>query len=262
MRCELISEIASNHGGDLDLACDLIRQCAEAGADTVKVQSYQTRHLNPADPQFAWLRQAEISDDAHVRLKACCEANHVRFLTTVFHEDRVPFLASLGLTHLKIGSGEAMRRPLIDAVAAYPWHVYVSTGLATLNEIAYAVKMLGNRLTLMHTVSEYPTPLERVNLPRIAWLREKFGVPVGYSDHTQGRTACNAALYFGVAAIEKHLTRPLRNGGVRENVWDACPNSFTVIRMDRDQYEQMMKPHPMDHDRKDRPYVGRWAYGE
>jgi N,N'-diacetyllegionaminate synthase len=257
MRCELIAELASNHGGDLDLACDLIRQCAEAGADTTKFQSFQVKHLNPADPQFAWLQQAELSDDAHVRLKACCEANHVRFLTTVFHEDRVPFLASLGLTHIKIGSGEAMRRPLIDAVAAYPWHVYVSTGLATLNEIAYAVKMLRKRLTLMHCVSKYPTPLNEVNLPRMAWLREKFGVPVGYSDHARALCASTYAILRGATAIEKHITTKLR-----PQEWAMEPRHIEILYSNVETMERMMTQHPMDHDRKDRPYVGRWAYGE
>jgi N,N'-diacetyllegionaminate synthase len=257
MRCELIAELASNHGGDLDLACDLIRQCAEAGADTVKVQSYQTRHLNPADPQFAWLRQAELSDDAHEQLMRCCDDYRVKFLTTVFHEDRVPFLASLGLTHLKIGSGEAMRRPLIDAVAAYPWHVYVSTGLATLNEIAYAVKMLGNRLTLMHTVSQYPTPLDHANLPRIAWLREKFGVPVGYSDHTVGLDASMAAMCMGADVVEKHFSP---TNGPRESAWDLGPINLVLLANFRDDVTAMMTPRSMDHDRKDRPFIGRWDF--
>ena len=256
MRCGIVAELASNHGGDIDLACEMVRQCAEAGADTVKFQSFTVAHLAPTDPQYEWFHRSELSDAAHERLLRCCEDHRVRFLTTAFHEDRIPFLASLGLDTIKIGSGEAMKRALIDAVAAHPWRVYLSTGLATVQEIAYAVKVLGGRLTLFHCVSQYPTPLDQVNLCRISWLRERFGVRVGYSDHTTGLDACRAAMAVGAEVVEKHFSV---FGGPRAQEWDMWSGSLAKLCEFRETLAKMTTLRPMGNVAQGRPYVGRWS---
>ncbi len=113
---EIICEIASNHGGDMHLAEAFIEGCAEAGADWVKFQSYQVATLRPDDPQREWLAKAELSDADHETLMKACDKAHVKFLTTAFHHSRVPFLASLGLQTIKIGSGEANEPSLYEAV--------------------------------------------------------------------------------------------------------------------------------------------------
>ena len=104
MPVELIAETSSNHGGDLSLAKEFIHAFAEAGADWIKFQTTRVKHLRPDDPQYEWFTKAELSDQAHVELKAECEQAGVKFLTTVYHADEVPFLASLGLEAIKIGS--------------------------------------------------------------------------------------------------------------------------------------------------------------
>jgi N,N'-diacetyllegionaminate synthase len=262
IRTELVVELASNHGGRADVRQQMIQHAAEAGANVCKFQSYQTKHLDPADPQYAWLKQAELSDADHVAAMRECEQAGVRFLTTVFHEDRVPFLAGLGLDAIKIGSGEAMRVPLLEAVAAYPWHVYISTGLATAEELDRVVAIMQNgdppRLTLMHTVSEYPTLLDRANMARIAWLKERFGVPVGYSDHTEKLYAPCLALALGVPVLEVHMSRP---SWPRYQRWDRTPEMLSWIAQYRDQVGMLMRLHPMCRGGQGRPYVGRWARG-
>jgi N,N'-diacetyllegionaminate synthase len=260
-RTTICAELASNHGGDPAMRRIMIQAAADAGAGVVKFQSYSVSHLSPADPQYGWLKQAELSDADHVAALRECKAAGVRFLTTVFHEDRVPFLAGLGLDAIKIGSGEAMRLPLLEAVAAYPWHVYVSTGLATADELDRVVAIMQNgdppRLTLMHTVSEYPTQLGRVNMARIAWLHERFGVPVGYSDHTDGIYAPCVALALGVPMLEIHLSRP---SWPRCQAWDRSPQMLQTIAEYRDMVGAMMRLHPMCRDARERPYVGRWNW--
>ena len=256
MRVPVIAELSSSHGGDLDLACRLIEQCAEVGADTIKFQSYQVRHLARTDPQYAWFEQAELSDDAHERLMRCCQRHQVRFLTTVFHQDRVPFLAGLGLTQIKIGSGEAMWRRLIDAVAEHPWEVLMSTGLATVQELSHAVRVLGSRAILLHCVSEYPTPVQHVNLCRIPWLRERFGVRVGYSDHTSGVSAPSAAMAVGAEVVEIHVADP---SGPRFKEWDRSLEELIKLVDFRDDLARMMTLRPMGNPEGERPFVGRWT---
>src|SRR5882724_8764760 len=114
MPAQLICELATSHGGDIALAKEMIQRCVEAGAHWVKFQSFQVKHLRPGDPQADWLKQSELSDDAHHELIAACQEAGVKFLSTVFTADRVPFLASLGLEAIKIGAAEASEAQLVD----------------------------------------------------------------------------------------------------------------------------------------------------
>src|SRR5687768_11729747 len=98
MRCQLIAELSTNHGGDVDLACDMVRQAAEAGADYAKIQSYSLGKLNPADPQKDWLTQAHLDEAAHVRIIQACKDAGIRFLSTPFDADSLAMLRRLGLT--------------------------------------------------------------------------------------------------------------------------------------------------------------------
>ena len=169
MRTRVIAEVASNHGGDIDFAEECIRQCADVGADIVKFQSYQVKHLNPADPQYDWLKRAELSDADHERLLRRCEKEGVQFLTTAFHEDRVPFLASLGIPAIKVGSGEARKSALIEAIVASPCELWASSGLATWPAEANV---------RFHCMSLYPTQLEQACLRLL--VRPLDGARVGW----------------------------------------------------------------------------------
>ncbi len=256
---EVIAELSTSHGGEVAWQTRLIEKAAEARADWIKFQSYQVKHLSPSDEQYRWFKQAELSDADHERLMKACQKFGCKFLTTPFHHDRVPFLASLGLEAIKIGSGEASDRKMLEAVAQYPWRIIVSTGLMTMADLERMNHLLGaHRVTLLHTVSEYPTPLRNVNLGRMRWLQEHCNRPVGYSDHTEGAAAGLAALGMGADMLEVHMSDP---AAPRWKPWDKSSAEVAYLVNFRDTLLQMK-----DHGRmvwsptEARPFVGRWRH--
>lgn len=257
MSCEIIAELSTSHGGDRAWQERLIESAALAGADFVKFQSYQVRHLSPSDPQFVWMKQAELSDKDHKRLIAKCAKCGVKFLTTPFHEDRVEFLHDLGLPAIKIGSGEAMRPQMLEAVSHYDWTVYLSTGLLTLDELDRALGILDdNVVVVMHTVSQYPTQLKDANMTRMAWLALKTGRQVGYSDHTIGSVAAEYAVAQHAAAVEVHHSI---QAAPRFKPWDKDWAQLKRICEFRGAVDTMTAKGPMMQKMGERPYVGRWT---
>lgn len=235
-RVELIAEVSSNHGGDLELAKAFIWQCAEAGANWVKFQSYQVRTLRQGDPQRDWLAQAELADDAHYILKAECEKAGTKFLTTVFHHSRVPFLASLGLEAIKVGSGEA-REPILAAAVnrQRAWaRVFVSCG------VTGARSAIGwSRADALHCVSRYPHP----SACAVVDYGRRF---VGYSDHSIGLEGCQLACIRGAKIIEKHVGLPAQKRPRKP--WEATMAELKELR-------QFADDDPST-------YIGRWQHGE
>lgn len=253
---EIIAEIASNAGGHRAVAERLIAACASSLVDTVKFQSVSPSHLSTDDPQRSWLSQAEWSRADHLKLLNACQKSGVRFLTTVFHPDRVRMLAELGLSRIKIGSGEVPDTDLLAAVARYPWTVVLSTGLCTLAELDAAVELFAGRVSLLHCVSQYPTPTAAVNWPRVAWLRDRYHVPVGFSDHTIGNDAALLALADGVDLLEMHVSDA---DCPRTSAWDKTPADLAQLTTFREAVQMMRRLRPMMPAKADRrPYVGRW----
>ena len=223
--CFLIAEAGGNHNGDVGMARRLIDAAKEAGADAVKFQTfsaerlvtadapqaaYQIRNLGVAEGQYAMLKRLELSEDAHRELLQHCEARGILFLSTPFEEESADFLESLGVTAYKIPSSEITNTPFLAHVACKGKPLIVSTGMSTMEEVHEAVAVIrqsGNPpLALLHCVSNYPAAPEDINLRAMATLREAFGVPVGYSDHTQGLEIALAAVALGACIIEKHFT--------------------------------------------------------
>ena len=156
MRTRIIGELASNHGGDLELAKDLIAACADYGADAVKVQAYQTKYLASADPQHAWLRAAELSEANLAHLHDFARGHKLDFLVSVFDVERARFVKSLGCRDVKIGSGEIRRLALISTCIALFDVVWLGAGVDPRRAV---------RLTVDHPnvrpvfgVSQYPAP--------------------------------------------------------------------------------------------------------
>ena len=260
MPTEIVAEFSSNWGGDRHVLARMLDEAVCARVDRIKTQSHQTRHLSHDDPQYAWMAKSEMTDADHEWIVKECRKKGMGYLTTPFHADRVPYLADLGLDAIKIGSGEASNAVMLDAIARYPWKVYLSTGLVTGHELDTCVSILGSHdLTLLHTVSEYPTPTRRVNLGRMSWLAARHGLQVGYSDHTTGLHAPLAAIARGAAVVEVHFAA---QGTVpRRNSWDKDKEDLTTIVMFRDAVEQMMAPGRMLWEsREARPHVGRWQH--
>ena len=206
-RIEIIAEIGENHLGNMDLALAMIEKAAQVGVDYCKFQSYRGMDVAPSDPEWEWFQRVALSDDAHRVLQEHCRRHGVQFLSSPFSCERAELLFSLGLTTVKIGSSELTNTDLLKLVNGRAKRVFLSVGLAVEQEIEEALRLLSNpAVTLLHCVSLYPTPPERINLRSIPYLAERFGRPVGFSDHTVGFQASVAACALGAQVIEKHFT--------------------------------------------------------
>lgn len=220
----VIAEAGVNHNGSPDVALRLVEAAARAGADAVKFQTFSADALaTSAAPQAAYqreraaaasqvemLRPLELPDDA---LRACRDAARERglfFLSTPFDLVSVQLLAGLGVPAFKVGSGDLSNLVLLRAVAAHGLPMLLSTGMATLDEVAAAVDDIRAHgdppLVLLQCTSAYPAADADANLRAMATMAERFDVPVGYSDHTTGIAVSTAAAALGAAVIEKHLT--------------------------------------------------------
>ncbi len=227
MRTLIIAEAGVNHNGDWQMARRLIDAAADAGADLVKFQTFSadglvTKSAGKAEYQKAatcsdesqqeMLRRLEIPEEIHRELIAHARAIGIGFFSTAFDLPSLAMLASLGLDRFKIPSGEITNLPYLRQVAGYGKPIILSTGMATAEEIGDALAALEkagaarNQITVLQCNTEYPTPVEDVNLRAMLAIGEKFGVAIGYSDHTEGIEVSIAAAALGATVIEKHFT--------------------------------------------------------
>ena len=226
-RTLIIAEAGVNHNGDIAKAKALIDKGAEAGVDFVKFQTfkagnlvtkqakraaYQDKNTQDNDSQYEMLKKLELSQAVHQELIDYCAQKGVQFLSTGFDFESLEFLAGLGITIAKIPSGEITNLPYLRKIATLFPEVILSTGMATITEIKDAVKVLTDngiskdKITILHCNTEYPTPMEDVNLKAMLHIQRELGVPVGYSDHTLGIEVPIAAVALGATVIEKHFT--------------------------------------------------------
>ena len=212
----VVAEAGMNHDGSLGNAVRMIEVAAEAGVDAVKFQLHdaaaETTRDAPAPPYFThesrweyFLRTA-FTDDQWRRVKDACEAAGVEFVCAPFSLEALERLEALGTARYKIGSGEVTNLELVRAAAATGKPVLLSSGMSSWEELDAAVEAAGENTTVLQCTSEYPTPPERVGLNLLAELRERYGRPVGLSDHTLGPHACFAAVALGASVVEKHFT--------------------------------------------------------
>jgi N,N'-diacetyllegionaminate synthase len=226
-RTLIIAEAGVNHNGDLGLAKQLIDVAAAAGADLVKFQTfnadrqvtrtahkaaYQAQTTDGQESQHEMLRRLELSPDLHKELIAHCTARNIGFFSTGFDIESVNLLLSLGQDHFKIPSGEITNLPYLRHIGRLGKTVILSTGMATLGEIEAAIDALEEagtpraNMTVLHCTTEYPTPMNEVNLRAMQSIHAAFGVAIGYSDHTRGLEVAIAAVAMGATVIEKHFT--------------------------------------------------------
>lgn len=222
-RCFVIAEAGVNHNGDLARALEMIDVAAEAGADAIKFQTFRAalvaaaaapmaeyQKVTGAKSQLDMLRELELDRDAHVALAAHAASRGIAFLSTPFDDPSADMLAELGMAAFKIASGEVTNTPFLARIAAFGRPMIVSTGMADLAEVAQAVSCLQANgappFALLHCVSLYPAPAAAANLRAMETLRAKFGVPIGYSDHTLGMHIALAAVGLGAEILEKHFT--------------------------------------------------------
>ncbi|HAS8474573.1 TPA: N-acetylneuraminate synthase [Vibrio vulnificus] len=248
----IIAEAGVNHNGDEALAFKLVDAAHQAGADIVKFQTFKAKNLvteqakqadyqvvntQKQESQLAMLSRLELSYSAHHQLVKHCESLGIEFLSTAFDSESLDFLVNdLGLTRLKLPSGELTNAPLVLEHARTGCDLIVSTGMATLAEIEMALgviafgytaaervapsvlafqqayasnegqKALKEKVTILHCTTEYPAPMAEINLKAMDTLGKAFDLPAGYSDHSEGITIPIAAVARGAVLIEKHFT--------------------------------------------------------
>lgn len=221
----IIAEAGDNHNGSQKLAFQLIDKAVEAGADCVKFQTfvteevvskraekaeYQKESTGNDESQYEMVKKLELSFEQFEELQKYAEKKGIIFLSTPFDIPSVEFLNSIDVPYIKIPSGEITNLPYLVKIAEKGKDVIMSTGMAELDEIESAIDILrkhgAGNISLLHCNTEYPTPIQDVNLRAMLTLKERFGVEVGYSDHTQGIEVPIAAVALGAKIIEKHFT--------------------------------------------------------
>ena len=220
----IIAELSANHGGDINRAKASIYAAKNSGADAVKIQTYtpDTMTINSNKSDFIikeglWkgyklydlYKEAYTPFEWHKDLFDYAKEIGITIFSTPFDESAVDLLEDLDTPAYKIASFELCDLPLIKYVAQKKKPILMSTGMGSLDEIKEAIdtaRLNGcNNILLFHCISSYPTPLEESNLKNILFLREKFSVEVGLSDHTIGHSAATASVAIGASAIEKHF---------------------------------------------------------
>lgn len=226
-RTFIIAESGVNHNGDVGIAKEMVDVAAKAGADAVKFQTfkaekmiskfapkaeYQRKTTDENESQFEMVKKLELDQCAHKELIAYCRQKGIIFLSTPFDLESIDLLNELGLKILKIPSGEITNLPYLRKIGSLKKKLILSTGMADLQEIGNALKILTGagtpkeNITVLHCNTEYPTPMEDVNLRAMLTIRDTFDVKVGYSDHTLGIEVPIAAVALGASVIEKHFT--------------------------------------------------------
>lgn len=218
----IIAEAGVNHNGSLDTAKRMIEEAKKAGADCIKFQTFKTESLvtrkagkagyqikqtGNSESQYEMLKKLELSEDSFYHLKRMCDEMSIDFLSTAFDVESIQFLKKLKMGHWKVPSGEITNLPYMEEIAAAGGEVILSTGMATMDEIAEAIQVLkNNKIHLLHCTTEYPAEFSSVNLSAMITMKQYFGLPVGYSDHTAGIEVAIAAAALGAEIIEKHFT--------------------------------------------------------
>ena len=242
----VVAEIGINHGGMLPEALRLVDAAADSGADAVKFQTFRTDRLmvhtrdrfaqqDPgAETAYDLFQRMELSWEDHETLKRRADEKGVIFLSTPFDEESVDFLDRLGVPAFKVASSDLTHEPMLRRIAGKNKPVFLSTGMSFLNEVADAIQVLiaagANEMVLLHCVSTYPASPESLNLRAIHTLREVFGLPAGYSDHSQGILFPLLAAALGAQVIEKHLTLDKNAAGPDHKVSMDPPELRELVR--------------------------------
>jgi N-acetylneuraminate synthase/N,N'-diacetyllegionaminate synthase len=221
----VIAEAGVNHNGDLGLGLRLVDAAAEAGCDAVKFQTFKAETLvsrsapkaryqqlttREDESQLEMLRRLELDRAAHEALRDRCRSRGIQFLSTPFDPESADLLSELDVPLFKVPSGEITNFPLLAHIGRKGKPVILSTGMSFLGEVEAALEVLrgagAKEITLLHCTSSYPAAPADANLLAMLTLRQAFGVPVGYSDHTLGLEVAIAAVALGATVIEKHFT--------------------------------------------------------
>jgi N,N'-diacetyllegionaminate synthase len=224
----IIAEAGVNHNGSIALAKKLIDAAVNAGVDFVKFQtfkseslvsksakkaSYQLENTNDtSESQLQMLKKLELSREQHYEIVSYCKEKNISFFSTAFDIESLEFLKELGLSMVKIPSGEITNLPYLRKAAELFSEIIISTGMSTMNDIEQAINVFlkagihKDNISILHCNTEYPTEMKDVNLLAMNTIQKIFNTKVGYSDHTLGTEVPIAAVALGARIIEKHFT--------------------------------------------------------
>lgn len=234
-KCIIIAEAGVNHNGDLRTALRMVRAAAQAGADYVKFQTavpelvissiapqaeYQKINTGVVESQLDMCRRIHLPLEDYRIIKEECRKCGIGFMSTPFDLVSIDFLAELGQDYFKIPSGEITNLPYLRKIASKGIPVILSTGMSTMAEIEDAIAILTGKhrrfrsesrltrsdITVLHCNTQYPTPMQDVNLRAMQTIHDELGVATGYSDHTAGIEVSLAAAALGAVMVEKHFT--------------------------------------------------------
>jgi N,N'-diacetyllegionaminate synthase len=244
----IIAEIGSNYNGDMTLCKRMIDEAKRCGADAVKFQSWSknsliskaefARNTTYADTHrhFGSLEQMvekyQFTAEQHVEVAAYCKEVGIHFMSSAFAPEEVDLLASMDTPAIKVASMDVNHLPLLAHMAKSNKPIILSTGMASLDEIAVAMNVLkengATEISLLHCISIYPPDYADIHLNNMQMLAETFDVPIGFSDHSVGTAIPLAAIALGACIIEKHFTTNKEMEG-----WDhwisADPTELEVI---------------------------------
>ena len=255
----LVAEMSGNHNGDLERAIDTVHAAADAGADAIKLQTYtpDTMTIDSGLPDFVvkgegpWsgrtlyelYQEAHTPWDWHGRLFETARSRGMEVFSTPFDGTAVDLLESLDAPAYKIASFELVDDALLRRVARTGKPLIVSTGMATLEEIAHALDVVreagGEEVVFLRCTSSYPTPDASMRLATIPLLSKVTGCPVGLSDHSLGNAASIVAITLGACLIERHFTLSRRDGGV-DSHFSLEPEEFKALVREARRAEAMI----------------------
>lgn len=223
----IIAEAGVNHNGDVNLAKKMIDVAVDAGVSAIKFQTFKAEYLvsknaqkaeyqkktsGVEESQFEMIKRLELDTNTHKELLGYCDSRNIMFLSTPFDHDSIDMLDNLGMQIFKIPSGEITNLPYLQHIGRLNKEIILSTGMANIGEIEAALDILINsgtskdKITILHANTEYPTPMQDVNLNAMLTIGNTFKTKIGYSDHTLGIDIPIAAVAMGASVIEKHFT--------------------------------------------------------
>ncbi len=223
----IIAEAGVNHNGSVDLAKKLIDVASNSGADAIKFQTFKAKNLvtknsekanyqkvltDQKETQFDMLKKFELNKEAHLELIEHSKYKNIKFLSSPFDHESIELLNDIGLEIFKIPSGEITNLPYLKHIGKLDKKIILSTGMSNFDEVKNALAVLvnsgtkKNNITILHANTEYPTPIQDVNLRAMLSIGKELDINFGYSDHTLGIEVSIAAVSIGAQCIEKHIT--------------------------------------------------------
>ena len=264
---KIIAEIGWNHMGDVSLAEEMIAAASESGANVVKFQYWDPKYLKAGswdnDGRREIYNKAALNEEKILGLVELSDKYNCEFLISVFGTIGAKLISDLGQSSIKIPSHETTNLKLIEFCSNNFSQIYFSAGASTEDEILRAVDVLRSgtaSYNLMHCISSYPCPDEKINLSRIGWLAS-LSDDVGFSDHTKSTIIPAISVAYGVSAIEKHFTTDNNLPG-RDNENALEPKEFNEMVMNIHSAEKATIDHGIDFQDIESDtvenYRGRW----